>query len=70
VGGLIEVLSAHDGVSEDLAAGVLDGAARGQAPGQSCDADVRAAQERADIQGGAVAFHVRVGGHHDFLDRA
>lgn len=60
----------EDGVLKDGCGGKFDGRAGRQAAGQAGNFDIHIAQEGMDVEGGAVAFKVGVGGHDDFGDAA
>src|SRR6476646_3506966 len=67
----LHALAAADGVGEDVAVGVFDVAAGGEAAGEAGDLDVRETRDEGlDVQGGAVAFKGGVGGHDHFADRS
>ncbi len=65
----LHFLPAGDGVGEDIAVGVFDAAAGGEAAGKAGDLDggIRCG-ELLDVEGGAVAVDVGVGAHDQFAD--
>ena len=66
---LIQLLSPQDGVSKNLAAGKLNAPPCWKSPGQAGYTDIDSTQERGDIQGCTVPFHIGISGHDQFLDR-
>lgn len=64
---LFERLSGEDGIGEHTGVGVFEGRAGGEAAGEAGDFDACALEERADIEGGAVADHIGICCHNNFF---
>ncbi len=52
---------------EHTGIGVFKGRAGGKASGESGNFYASSLEKRADIEGGAVADHIGIGGHNNFL---